>query len=226
MYVSTIHRFWAGRPMPEAYEAFGREWERLNPGWDVQMFTEDDLLRFPALGSVFDSMYERDDDRRGIELFVQLADVMGYAIVEAFGGVYVNCDIEPVRPLTMLPLPDTAWASYENHVDGRIVNAAIGAPLPHHPFWRDLLSGLPRRYFSNPTAEMVETTGPAYLTDFARTRQDLHVFAVEAFNPTHWSQIPFGGDASGFSYPENTIGVHHWGHKKDHRSNVIETATQ
>ena len=213
--------------MPEEYVIFGQEWQRLNPDYEVVDWDEHCISDFPNLLPVIDSLYDRDAGRHGIELYVQLADVIGYALVEKWGGVYVNCDMQPVRPLP--EMPDKAWASLENNEDGRIVNAAIGAPEPRDPFWKELLRELPGRYFSSPYAEMVETTGPAFLTDLAHEHPEhLHVFPVETFNPVHWKQIEPGGDASAWldSLPSNTIAVHHWGHKKDGRSNVIETATQ
>ena len=221
-----LHRFWSGRAMPEAYVQYGRQWAELNPGWEIQHWSIADILLFPKLASVFDHLEERDGGNSSIEYFVQVADVMGYALVERFGGVYTNCDIQPLRPLEELPIPNRAWASYENNEDGRIVNAIIGSPVKNDPFWQALLENLPARYFANPTAEMVETTGPAYLTDFARERPGmLHVFPTETFNPIHWKQIEPGADASGFEYPAESFGVHHWGHKKTGRGNRVEDAT-
>lgn len=229
---NVIHRFWAGSPMPEEYKRFGQLWHDFNPDWDICEWTESDiptLVSDPRIQTVIDDLYARDAGRKGIELYVQLADIVGYVLLEKFGGVYVNCDMQPVQPLP--PLPDSAWASYENTTDGRIVNAAIGAADKFDPFWRYLLEELPHRYFANPGAEMVETTGPALLTDCARVRPtEIYVYPVETFNPIHWKQIQPGGDASswveGTSWEgTGTIAVHHWGHKKDHRSNHVETAT-
>lgn len=222
-----IHRFWAGREMPEDYEVYGDMWVDLNPDWNVQLWDERCLVDFPRLKPVFDDLYRRDAGRKGIELYVQLADVVGYALIEKWGGVYVNCDMQPVRSLP--PLPDMAWASYENTEDWRVVNAAIGAPEPRNPFWSRLLDGLSPRYFANPTAEMVETTGPAYLTELARAHpEEIHILPTASFNPVHWKQIDPGGDASAWvsRLSEDTIAVHHWGHKRDGRTNVVEAATQ
>lgn len=226
----TITRFWAGREMPEAYQDFGFLWEEMNPGWKVFDFDEETVQfvrdDFPEVYEVIQSLYERDAGRNGIELYVQLADIMGYYLLWKFGGAYFNTDMQPVRPLEPI-IPNSAWASLENNVDGRIVNAAIGSPIKNDPFWGNLLEGLPANYWKNPLDEMVMSTGPGYLTEVAHTHKDpLHVFPVETFNPVHWKDIEPGGDAQGRTYPENTIAVHHWGHKKDGRSNHIETATQ
>jgi len=223
----VIHRYWSGSPIPEKYAEYEEGWRKLNPDWTVVTWGEETVKSFKSLKPVFDSMYERDDGRNGVELHTQIADVFGYAIIHMYGGLYINCDIEALKPLSELDNFEQPWASYENDEDGRIVNAAIYAPYPSHSFWKGLLEGLPERYFLNPTAEMVETTGPAYLTDYAHSRPgELHVYPKNTFNPIHWKQINPGEDASAFSYPEESIGVHHWGHKITGRSNTIETATQ
>ncbi len=226
-----ITRFWAGRPLPKEYQLYGRQWSTLNPAYLISTYGEHEveglLQPWPEVQKVVDDLYARDGGRKGIELYVQLADIIGYALVERFGGIYVNCDMQPLR--TLPKLPDCAWASYENDVDGRIVNAAIGAPEPHDVFWKFVLQDLPTRYWANPTAEMVESTGPAFLTDEVHRYKydvDFHVFPTHAFNPIHWNQIAQGGDASEFTYPVDSIAVHHWGHKKDGRTNLVETATQ
>ena len=74
------------------------------------------------------------------------------------------------------------------------------------------------------------TTGPGFLTDFVRINTILDktpfvVFGKEAFCSVHWKEIEPGGDASGREYPAEAIAVHHWGHKKDGRTNLIEGNT-
>lgn len=227
-YKRVIHRYWSGpNEMPEAYKEYGQKWEDLNPGWVVLDHGEEIIQLWPDLADVFNHLYERDAGNDSIELHVQVADVVGYALIREFGGVYVNCDMEPLRPIEERLPGDMPWASYENHEDFRIVNAAIGASQPHNGFWEDLLRGLPARYFSNPYDEMVMSTGPGYLTDFNREKYPpkLYVFDKNVFNSVHWKQIDAGGDATGFEYPENAIAVHHWGHKKDGRTNLIEGNT-
>ena len=226
--MSIIHRYWAGRDIPAEYIQYGINWKTFNPDYQVVTWNEGIVHEIQGpLQDVIADLYRRDAGRHGIELYVQLADVVGYYLVYNYGGAYFNCDMQPVRPLVQMPLK--AWASLENNEDGRIVNAAIGAPERYNEFWGKVIDALPDRYFANPTAEMVETTGPALLTDVAHKFPDeITVFPVETFNPVHWKQIESGGDASAWidSLGPNTIACHHWGHKKDHRSNQVETATQ
>lgn len=227
-YKKIIHRYWAGpRDIPQKYVEFGEKWEDLNPGWIVMDHGEEVIQLWPDLADVFNHLYERDAGRDGIELHVQVADVVGYALIREFGGIYVNCDMEPIAHNIESHLPNMAWASYENEEDWRIVNAAIGAPRAGNQFWTDLLAELPSNYFKNPYDEMVMTTGPGFLTEFAKDRRnELYVFPKWSFNSVHWKEIEAGGDASDKLVHPMAIAVHHWGHKKDHRSNIIETATQ
>jgi mannosyltransferase OCH1-like enzyme len=214
--------------MPEEYAEYGRQWRELNPDHTLMEWNETSIWNLfidePDLAAVAEDLYRRDAGKLGIELYVQLADLVGYLTVWHYGGTYVNCDMQPLRALPQMP--DGAWASYENNEDYRIVNAAIGAETAHNSFWRRLLDELPVRYFANPSAEMVETTGPALLTDMARLMPQLEVLPKETFNSVHWKDVPAGGDAAGFEYPESAIAVHHWGHRKDGRSNTVETGTQ
>lgn len=243
MSIPVVSRFWGGRAIPEEYSRYGDLWktvggarmvitfgsEALYPHGRSNYFRADDGEEyFPGIVDVLEDLRARDAGRNGIEYWVQVADVLGYLMVWHMGGVYVNCDIEPLRRFDP---PNAPWASYENEEDWRIVNAAIGAPEKYDPFWGGLLAGLPERYFSMPGAEMVETTGPAYLTEYANAhRSEVVILPRNSFNPVHWKQVEPGGDASPLidreNLPAETVGVHHWGHKKDGRSNVVETATQ
>lgn len=228
---TLVHRFWTGRTMPWNYRRFGQRWEELHAPGEVQVIEwgAGAIELFPDLQPIFDDLKARDAGRNGVEYAVQVADVVGYALVERYGGVYVNCDMEPVRPFPALP--ERAWASYENDEDGRINNAAIGAPEPHDRFWRGLLEALPERYFSRRLDEMVMSTGPGFLTDYAADHpRQIDVLPMSWFNSKHWKTIRPGMDASDYvrrqDYPDDAIAVHHWGHKKDGRSNRVETATK
>lgn len=232
----TIHRFWGGKPMPERYREYGRKWMAMNPGWDVVDWDLPMLVKSfdPVSAPVIRHLMTRDPGRVSEEFWVQLADVVGYELLYQYGGVYLNCDIEPVRALECLgdAVLMHVWASYENRVDGRIVNAAMGSPWPRHPFYAKLLLEATRRYLADPHAEMVQTTGPAMLTDMVaewNVHSAVHppggrvvVLPVEAFNPVHWRDVPQGGwvRLEG-TFTDATIGVHHWGHRLTGRSNTV-----
>lgn len=233
-----VHRLWLGpKEMPNEYQEFGKMWQILNPDWKVADWDFAETLRYDWQNwDVLDSIKRRGtkDGKISVECAVQLADVLGYELIYRFGGVYVNVDIEPIRPLShmfdhyALQYND-AYAALED--GGRVVNAVLGASVPEHPFWKCVIEKLPAYYWADPTAEMVSTTGPVLLTDCVRdwNQNELGdkfvILPQESFNPVHWSQIPAGGDAEVgkkiFGHKEGVIGVHHWAHRKTGRSNTV-----
>lgn len=228
-----IHRIWMGGPMPAAYRQYGAMWQHENRGdWIVKDWTEEELVidRDWVCQPVIDHLYDRDAGRKTIELYVQLADVWGYEVLHRYGGVYLNADIQPIRPLSDLrnlySVGDGPWVARED--SAFVVNCAMGVEEARHPFFRRVLADLTPRYFERPYDEMNQTTGPRLLTDvynaWLRDGKATPVTAlpVHAFNPVHWREVPKGGNAEGMNVHRDTIGLHHWGHKKDGRTNIIE----
>lgn len=215
---------------------FGEQWAELNPEWEVWEW---------SLETVWEIMWRcadvlADIEARGaaetptgfsVEAAVQMADVLGYEIVWKHGGVYVNVDIEPLRSMDYFlerhSIGNLPYAGREDTTTDRVVNAVIGASQAEHPFWNLILGVLPARYFGNPEADMVSTTGPALLTDCLRgwPREAFKVVERRVWNPVHWSEVPEGGDASAYVQAVrddmDVCGVHHWGHRRSGRTNYV-----
>lgn len=212
--------------MPARYQEYGRRWAELNPGWEVRDWTRDTL---PQLinQAVFDDIetVRGDEELNPVSVATQQADVAGYELIYQFGGIYVNCDLEPVRSIEehLLPRVDQdAYAGFEDET--YLVNAAIGGPAKH-PFWLACIERLPGRYWPNRRGQMNEITGPHLLTATWRelNPRDFTALSRETFNPVHFHQVPEGGFAK-FDvrrlHPD-TIAVHHWGHRALPRPNQV-----
>jgi mannosyltransferase OCH1-like enzyme len=205
------------------------EWGNMNPDWTCALWLQHEIEDSKWINQpVLDHLRERDDRRGSIEYAVQVADVVGYELIYQFGGVYLNVDIEPVRSLAVLHdlyVPEgESWVARED--DMFVVGAAMGGS-PGDPFYGSVIEALYDRYFAAPYDEMNQTTGPRLLTDVWRSwRSRVTALPVVAFNPWHWSTIPPGGTAEGRGEPPSgTIGIHHWGHRQDRRTNRIEGGT-
>jgi mannosyltransferase OCH1-like enzyme len=223
-----IHRLWLGpEDMPLKYEWYADEWQRLNPDCEVHDWSESNLP--PLLNQeVYDDIGTPDwgQSLHPISVAVQRADVVGYELVLKYGGIYVNCDIQPVRPLAPLLelVGDNAWACRED--EEFVVNAAIGGPAGH-PFWQEVVDRLSERYWRYRRGPMNEVTGPHLLTAVWKSwkQPGFVVLPQETFNPVPALAIPMFGDAEGLfqveSLPSTTIGVHHWGHRLTGRPNSV-----
>jgi mannosyltransferase OCH1-like enzyme len=223
----TIHRLWMGPPMPEDYERFGRSWGDLNPGWTVKDWTKEEV---ESLDLTNRAIWDHIDTHGAISAInhhplvgkaTQLADVAGYELIHRFGGVYVNCDMEPLKPLSRLPVrDDEAWACIESA--HWVNNGAMGGPAGH-PFWQLVIDELPRRFKELPDQAMHITTGPHLLTKIAYQQKEagvgpqLHILEKNWFNPVLYSQVGIGQDAAAYrrdAIRSGSIAIHHWGHKR------------
>jgi mannosyltransferase OCH1-like enzyme len=223
-----IHRLWLGpRPMPQRFREYGQRWRELNPGWVVHDWSWQDLPADLANEPVLDDLRARCTNGNSVELPTALADVIGYDLVAKFGGIYANCDLQPVRPLRPEMTDGRAWASWEEAERHHVVNAVFGGP-PWHPFWLAVVAELPVRYFALRDAgdlHMNHMTGPLLLTGmYQRLPESLTVFGAEVFNPVHWSAIPPGETADAYwdldALP-GAVALHHWDHRRTGRGNVV-----
>src|SRR5262245_37093593 len=88
-----FHQVWVGpKPFPAEFEAYSETWLERHPGWELQLWTEENLpqgLRRPEA-------YER------LRSPVERCDILRFELLWRFGGVYVDCDFECLRSLEPL----------------------------------------------------------------------------------------------------------------------------
>jgi mannosyltransferase OCH1-like enzyme len=202
----TVHRIWFGdAPMPDAYVDYGRAWERL--GYHVQLWTEQNLPQV-VNRDVWDGIAARGVNVGGgnpeTGIAVQRADIISYELVWRYGGIYANCDMEPLRRLEVAG----AWAAWERQ-DVIVGSAIFGADRPGDPFWASCVKTARRRWVELPDAIMSEQTGPHLVTAVRQAAPDMVTVHDER------EFYPFGiGDDTTAVPPADACTVHHWGHRR------------
>lgn len=220
-----IHRFWTGDRMPSRYVEYGHEWERLNPDHTIIEWDEKSV---EELGLRNKRVWDYIRDNGGFTCIphsykaaraTQLADVAAYEIISRFGGIYVNCDMEPLRPISDIPVLATdAFACQE--VGKWVNNGMLGGPAGH-PFWDLVIDELPQRWDRLFGQAMHIVTGPHLLTEMHEKNPGmLKVLPQAMFNYTPLEQIPVGGGDASFqrrvkrnAVKAGAIAVHWWGHR-------------
>ncbi len=171
-------RYWAG-------------FEGLHPGWTLM--THRDPLD-PADWPLTSEHWGKAANG------AQFADMIRLEALIRWGGVYVDSDVEPLRPLdSLLGVP--AFAAYE---DRRCVpNAVLGA-VPGHPAIRAclelMLSRLPGDTWP---------AGPGVTTEVLVGRDDVLLLPPGAFYPYHYKEKHRAGEDFRKSDPW-AFAVHHW----------------
>lgn len=163
-----FHQIWVGpEPLPGAFVTYQRTWLTYNPGWKLQVWTEENLP--PDL--------ERREVYEKLRVPAERADILRVELLGRFGGVYIDTDFECLRPLEGL-LQDVEFfvASFNKR---RINNAIIGS-VPQHPLLgRALKEMRPREYYGYDKA----AAGPLFLDRLVKQYPDVKIFASQLFYP-------------------------------------------
>lgn len=194
----VFHHIWLGSDeVPEEIEGFRKTWRVHHPEWDLRLWRESELdwLRNQALF-----------DRAGS--YAQKADIARYEIIHRFGGVYLDADMESLRPIDTLLDGLDFFAAYESN--GHVCNSIFGAAAGSPPL-SEVIRQLPASCVLHRRGSIATQTGPGLLTrclhgggwEARGTR--IRLFPPPFFYPYHWSE-PWRRDDR---FP-TAYAVHHW----------------
>lgn len=158
-----IHQIYHSEIIPDVFQEAMLSFAVNNPTWEYWFWTLDSgkkLLqdKYPYLLNSFDKFDK-----------VKKYDLLRYAIIHAFGGVYADLDVKNVRPLDkatmkygcIIPTEPFEHSSlfYNRTV---LLSSAVLLCRPEHPFFTMVLINLQiARHDGSP----VLATGPIYITE-------------------------------------------------------------
>lgn len=199
----VVHRIWLGGPEPEWTQPFADTW-RL-PGWNLRQWNEDSVASlFPLFNQ---SLFDNPPDLTPNHLGQFRADLLRYEILHRFGGVWVDTDLECLRPIEPLIDGHECFAAWEEQ--GRwIANGFMGA-APGHPFIGRLIDGIPASVRRNEGQRPNRLTGPQYLTRQWRAhgRREMAVIEQRLVYPYGHREIADNGPGRDWG---DAYCVHHW----------------
>lgn len=169
-------------------------WDRaraLHPGWGHVTHRDPlDPGAFPLLGDLW------GEARHG----AQLADMIRAEVLWRYGGVYIDSDVELVRPLDPL-LELGCFAAWE---DERAAPNAVMGCAPGHPAMRALIE-----YMRERIPGPVWWAGPGAVTAMFR-REDVTLLDPLSFYPVHYREPEREAMVASVlaDPPPETFGVH------------------
>ncbi|HEY6568539.1 MAG TPA: glycosyltransferase [Actinomycetota bacterium] len=185
------------RVVPEQRNVQADSWwadfEAMHPDWDLMTHRDPlDPAEWPLTAAHWDKVANG----------AQFADLIRLEALLRFGGVYVDQDVEPLRPLDPL-LPLSAFAAWE---DPRSVpNAVMGATPDHPAVWACLelmIDRLPGETWKS---------GPGVLTDVLPGRSDVLLLPPGSFYPYHYKEKERAGEDFRKKQPWAFVAHHWWG---------------
>lgn len=214
---AKLHYVWVGpKPLPVRDRAFINAWRQLNPDFVIKRWTEQDidLEKYPIVATAM---------RRG--RYALAADVIRMYAVFKEGGIYLDTDVELLKPLKPL-LKFDAFAGWESSF--WFTTAVFGASR-HHPWvgkilHRYALSDPNRRITTNTFLKTVHSPS-VYAAGFYDLKlngqtqlfngHEFAVFAPEYFSPKHY--------LTGVVHKtERTIAFHHYASTWHTRSEALK----
>ena len=162
-----FHEIWVGpEPLPDEYAAYGQTWVEHHPGWELKLWTEDNLPE-----ELRPEVYER------LRAPAERANILRLELLDRQGGVYVDTDFEALRSIE--PLIEDAELFITLAKAGRVNNALMGS-VPGHPVIKEALAQIrPVEFFGHDKAR----TGTRFLDGLLVDRPGVTLLDSELFYP-------------------------------------------
>lgn len=190
--------------MPELARKCIESWRKYLPDYELRLWNEEsfDLDMFPYAREAYDN-----------RKFAFVTDVVRLWALEKFGGVYMDTDVEILRPLgDLMNLP--AFTGYEASVANSPVTGLM-ASAPHGVWVREQLAYYsPDRHFVRPDGLLDMTTNTVTIANimvaggfvidgqYQVYKDDMHVFPVDYFCPLTSTRV--------LKLTANTYCIHHF----------------
>ena len=201
MIPKIIHYCWFGRgEKPELAKKCIASWRELCPDFEIREWNEDncDYFAVPFMAEAY-----------AAGKYAFAADVMRLLVLEQYGGVYFDTDVEVVRDISPL-MNDEGFIGFEN--DMYVNSGQVIASVPHHPVVQAMIEEYKKMHFTNKDGTMNAVGCPRLNTDvmerfgLVRNGQEqiaagFHVYPADFFNPVD-------STTGKLTKTENTYSIH------------------
>lgn len=183
MIPKIIHYCWFGRgEKPELAKKCIASWKKFCPDFEICEWNEDncDYLAMSFMAEAY-----------AAKKYAFVSDVMRLIVLEQYGGVYFDTDVEVVRSISPL-LNDEGFIGFEN--DQFVNSGQAMAAVPHQPVVQAMIEEYKKLHFANADGTVNAVGCPHLNSDvlerFGLVRNGreqmvagIHVYPADYFNP-------------------------------------------
>lgn len=191
-----FHQTWKTPDVPLEWQACVQSWRTHHPDWQYILWADEDNRQFvqthyPDFLAFYDAYAYN----------IQRADVIRYLILQTYGGVYVDLDLECLQPIDHLLTHQSFVAGYEPPLhaqwlgEKRLICNAFMASVSRHRLLDTVVQALttvnPKITFHT---EVLKTTGPLMLTRAVQLYpfDDVTLLADHILYPVTDQQVKLG----------------------------------
>ena len=201
MIPKIIHYCWFGRgEKPELAKKCIASWRKSCPDFEIREWNEGncDYLSIPFMAEAY-----------AARKYAFVSDVMRLIVLEQYGGVYFDTDVEVLRDISPL-LDDEGFIGFEN--DQFVNSGQVMAAKAHHPVIQAMIEEYKKLHFTNADGTATPVGCPRLNTDvmerFGLIRNGreqvvagIHVYSADYFNP-------MDSTTGKLTKTENTYSIH------------------
>lgn len=199
-----IHQIWwqGEEKIPKKFKKWQLSWKKFHPNWEYNLWSNENMYEFVYLHEPeifgYYSKWPLDASR---------GDAFRYIVLKHLGGVYVDMDIECLKPIDY-------WVDNSSLLLSKTYtfNNAIFGGCSEHPLFIELCKGLKVK-MDKGVKEFFEKSGPLY---FAGTISRLNITQSENCKVApHWAfepLTPYISDSGQIVVGNNTgnsYAIHH-----------------
>lgn len=203
---------WLGGTEPSWSQRFMRTW--LRDGWSLAQWNDATVQSLEPMEN--QALWDLAPEiLRGRHVHRFRSDLLRFELTWRFGGIYVDADLECVKPIDPLIEGVECFASWEEQ--DHWVNGALMGAVPGHPFIGALIRGAPAAVERSPGANPAGLIGPRYVTKvWKKHGGGVRVLGQAAIFPYSWAEVPDHDPAERW---EGAYAIHHWA---NHRKMIEE----
>lgn len=204
MIPKIIHYCWFGRnPLPDSVMQYIESWKRFCPDFEIRQWNEDNF-------DINKNRYCREAYEAKKWAFV--TDYARLKILYEYGGIYMDSDVEVVKPLDDL-LSYNAFSGFEGI--GRIPTGTMAAVAGNE--WIELLlRDYDEKRFILPDGSLDLTTNVTYITNLTSEKYSLCLDGEMQIFGNNMAMLPFdylcakSCEDGKILRTENTYTIHHF----------------
>lgn len=202
MIPKVIHYCWFGRgQMPKLALKCIESWKKYCPDYEIKEWNEDnfDLDLYPYVREAYDA-----------RKFAFVTDVVRLYALYHEGGIYMDTDVEVIKPLDSLLAYD-AVSGFESPTQ---IPTGLMASRNGHPFFKELLDEYNGIHFVRPDGTLDITTNVIRISNTCREyglRLDNTLQTVRGFTLLPKDYLcPIEHEGHKLHLTENTLCIHHF----------------